>query len=172
MKPLFRDANAASASPRVLSPEGSVVCIAAFDGLHPGHQALVGRATARARELGLPAVALSFEPLPREFFARGEPPPRLQLQRAKFEGLRALGADLVGLLRPQPGWGRYWLRLGVACAVMAAVVLGLRLYIGDWTTMPSLLHRALLLLAVVAAGGIAYVLALLAMGLRPRDLRH
>ena len=78
----------------------------------------------------------------------------------------------AGLLRPQPGWGRYWLRLGVACATMAAVVLGLRLYIGDWTTMPSLLHRALLLLAVVAAGGIAYVLALLAMGLRPRDLRH
>ena len=78
----------------------------------------------------------------------------------------------AGLLRPQPGWGRYWLRLGVACAVMAAVVLGLRLCIGDWTTMPSLLHRALLLLAVVAAGGIAYVLALLAMGLRPRDLRH
>ena len=78
----------------------------------------------------------------------------------------------AGLLRPQPGWGRYWLRLGVACVTMAAVVLGLRLYIGDWTTMPSLLHRALLLLAVVAAGGIAYVLALLAMGLRPRDLRH
>ena len=78
----------------------------------------------------------------------------------------------AGLLRPQPGWGRYWLRLGVACAVMTAVVLGLRLYIGDWTTMPSLLHRALLLLAVVAAGGIAYVLALLAMGMRPRDLRH
>ena len=78
----------------------------------------------------------------------------------------------AGLLRPQPGWGRYWLRLGVACATMAAVVLALRLYIGDWTTMPSLLHRALLLLAVVAAGGIAYVLALLAMGMRPRDLRH
>jgi putative peptidoglycan lipid II flippase len=78
----------------------------------------------------------------------------------------------AGLLRPQPGWGRYWARLGVACVVMTAVVLGLRLYIGDWTTMPSLLHRALLLLAVVAAGGVAYLLALLAMGLRPRDLRH
>src|SRR3546814_4166043 len=44
-------------------------------------------------------VALSFEPLPREFFARGELPPRLQLPRAKFEGLCELGADLVGLLR-------------------------------------------------------------------------
>src|SRR3546814_3734613 len=44
-------------------------------------------------------VALSFEPLPREFFARGELPPRLQLPRAKFEGLCELGANLVGLLR-------------------------------------------------------------------------
>ena len=78
----------------------------------------------------------------------------------------------AGLLRPQPGWGRYWLRLGVACVVMTVVVLGLRLYVGDWTRMDSLMDRAALLLAVVAAGGIAYVLALLAMGLRPRDLRH
>src|SRR3546814_18335823 len=44
-------------------------------------------------------VALGFEPLPREFFTRGELPPRLQLPRAKFEGLCELGADLVGLLR-------------------------------------------------------------------------
>src|SRR3546814_18487889 len=44
-------------------------------------------------------VALSFEPLPREFFARGALPPRLQLPRAKFEGLCELGANLVGLLR-------------------------------------------------------------------------
>lgn len=78
----------------------------------------------------------------------------------------------AGLLRPQPGWGRYWLRLGVACALMAAVVLGLRGWIGDWAAMPSLLHRALLLLAVVAAGAVTYLLALLAMGLRLRDLRH
>jgi isoleucyl-tRNA synthetase len=34
------------------------------------------RATARARELGLPAVALSFEPLPREFFAKDAKPSR------------------------------------------------------------------------------------------------
>ena len=78
----------------------------------------------------------------------------------------------AGLLRPQPGWGRYWLRLAAACALMAAVVLGLRLWIGDWAAMPSLLQRALWLLAVVAAGGVTYLVALLAMGLRPRDLRH
>lgn len=76
-----------------------MVCIGAFDGLHRGHRALVDRARGRARDGGLAAVALSFEPLPREFFASGEPPPRLTLPRAKFEGLRALGMDVVGLLR-------------------------------------------------------------------------
>ena len=94
MSKLFRDVGG-----EVACPQGSVACIGAFDGLHRGHQALVGHALARARELGLPATALSFEPLPREFFARGERPARLLLPRAKFEGLRALGMDCVGLLR-------------------------------------------------------------------------
>jgi riboflavin kinase/FMN adenylyltransferase len=94
MSRLFRDVAGEN-----LCPQGSVVCIGAFDGLHRGHQALVGHARARASALGLPLVALSFEPLPREYFARGEQPPRLTLPRAKFEGLRALGADPVGLLR-------------------------------------------------------------------------
>lgn len=94
MSRLFRDVDGGA-----LFPQGSVVCIGAFDGLHLGHRALVRRAVARARESGLPAVALSFEPLPREFFSRELPPPRLTLARGKYEGLRALGADSVGLLR-------------------------------------------------------------------------
>lgn len=80
-------------------PQGSVVCIGAFDGLHLGHRALVRHAVARARDLNVPAVALSFEPLPKEFFRQGPPPPRLSLARGKIEGLRELGIDLVGLLR-------------------------------------------------------------------------
>jgi riboflavin kinase/FMN adenylyltransferase len=94
MSRLFRDVEG---GPRC--PHGSVVCIGAFDGLHLGHQALVRRTLSRARELGVPAVALSFEPLPREFFAPGSPPPRLLLPRARFEGLLGLGVDQVGLLR-------------------------------------------------------------------------
>jgi riboflavin kinase/FMN adenylyltransferase len=94
MTELFRDV-----AGEALCPQGSVVCIGAFDGLHLGHQALVGRAAARARELGVPSVAITFEPLPREFFAPDLPPPRLSLPRAKFEGLAALGMDRVGLLR-------------------------------------------------------------------------
>ena len=94
MNRLFRDADGGT-----LFPQGSVVCIGAFDGLHLGHRALVRRAVGRAQALGVPAVALSFEPLPREFFARDQPPPRLTLARGKVQGLRELGADGVGLLR-------------------------------------------------------------------------
>ena len=46
MSHIFRDV----AGPAVC-PQGSVVCIGAFDGLHVGHRALVGRAVARARAL-------------------------------------------------------------------------------------------------------------------------
>jgi riboflavin kinase/FMN adenylyltransferase len=94
MSRLFRDVQGGP-----LCPQGSVVCIGAFDGLHLGHRALVRHAGARASSRGVPLVALSFEPLPREFFAPAAPPPRLLLPRAKFEGLRGLGADVVGLLR-------------------------------------------------------------------------
>ena len=94
MKQLFRDVDGGP-----LCPEGSVACIGAFDGLHLGHRALVRHAAARARELDLPLAALSFEPLPREFFAAAAPPPRLMLPRARVDGLWSLGADVVGLLR-------------------------------------------------------------------------
>lgn len=99
MNRLFRDIQRGPGS-----PHGSVVCIGAFDGLHLGHQALVRHAVARARALEnaeepVDAVALSFEPLPREYFAAGSPPPRLLLPRAKIEGLLDLGVDRVGLLR-------------------------------------------------------------------------
>jgi riboflavin kinase / FMN adenylyltransferase len=94
MSRLFRDVDGGS-----LCPHGSVVCIGAFDGLHLGHRALVRHAVTRARALGVPAVVVTFEPLPREFFAKDNPPPRLTLARAKVEGLLDLGADHVGLLR-------------------------------------------------------------------------
>ena len=96
MNLLFRDVDGGP-----LCPQGSVACIGAFDGLHLGHQALLRHAAERARALGVPAVAVSFEPLPREYFARPVPP-RLMLPRAKVLGLCAMGADAVGLLRFGP----------------------------------------------------------------------
>ncbi|WP_051414048.1 bifunctional riboflavin kinase/FAD synthetase [Pseudoxanthomonas suwonensis] len=94
MSRLFRDVDGGS-----LCPRGSVVCIGAFDGLHLGHRALLRHAVARARALGVDAVALSFEPLPREYFGRGNPPPRLTLPRDRIQLLLGEGLDRLGLLR-------------------------------------------------------------------------
>jgi riboflavin kinase/FMN adenylyltransferase len=47
----------------------------------------------RARALGLPAVVMSFEPTPREFFAKGQPPARLTRFRERFDALKRYGVD-------------------------------------------------------------------------------
>lgn len=82
-----------------LFPAGSVVAIGAFDGVHRGHQRLLTGARDQGVARGLPAVALSFEPLPREYFAQGDAPARLTPARVKFERLRDTGMTAVGLLR-------------------------------------------------------------------------
>ena len=61
-----------------------VLTIGTFDGLHRGHQALIDRASERARALGLPAGLLSFEPMPREFLHPESPPPRLTSLRERW----------------------------------------------------------------------------------------
>jgi riboflavin kinase / FMN adenylyltransferase len=96
---LFRDLTPRDGRGGPVCPQGSVVCIGAFDGLHLGHRALMRQTATRARALGLPAVAVTFEPLPREFFVRSTPPPRLMLPRARIEALRDAGMDAVGALR-------------------------------------------------------------------------
>jgi len=94
MSLLFRDATGPS-----LSPRGSVVCVGAFDGVHLGHRALLERVTSRARVQGLTACAISFAPIPREFFARGAPVPRLASVREKIERIGDAGIDRLLLLR-------------------------------------------------------------------------
>ena len=47
----------------------SVVAIGSFDGIHRGHQEVIGKAGRLAQELGAPQAVLTFEPHPRSFFA-------------------------------------------------------------------------------------------------------
>jgi riboflavin kinase / FMN adenylyltransferase len=78
---------------------GCVVTIGNFDGLHLGHQALVARALGLAREQGVPAAAMIFEPTPREFFAKGAAPPRIAGFRGKLRLLERAGIARLLCLR-------------------------------------------------------------------------
>lgn len=44
--------------------QGAVVTVGIFDGVHKGHKAIVHAAVRRAQAMGLPAVALTFDPHP------------------------------------------------------------------------------------------------------------
>jgi riboflavin kinase/FMN adenylyltransferase len=73
---------------------GTVVAIGNFDGVHRGHQAMIGEATARARELGVAVCALTFDPHPADVVGKGAPP-RLATLSRRVALLGQAGADLV-----------------------------------------------------------------------------
>jgi len=50
----------------------SAIAIGYFDGVHAGHQAVIGRAVESARRSGLQAAAMTFHPHPKEVLGRGE----------------------------------------------------------------------------------------------------
>src|SRR5258706_11809577 len=58
-------------------PEDAALAIGSFDGVHLGHQAMLAKVVAGARECALTPAALTFEPLPREFFTPNLAPARL-----------------------------------------------------------------------------------------------
>ena len=78
---------------------GGVVAIGNFDGVHRGHQAVLGRALRIARDAGLPALALTFEPHPRTFFNPEVPLYRITPAPAKAMLLEAMRFDAVVELR-------------------------------------------------------------------------
>ncbi|MEO8302619.1 MAG: bifunctional riboflavin kinase/FAD synthetase [Betaproteobacteria bacterium] len=70
-----------------------------FDGVHLGHQAMLARLIEAADDLALPPAVLTFDPPPREFFARDSAPPRLSSLRAKIEHFRAQGVQRTYVAR-------------------------------------------------------------------------
>lgn len=77
-----------------LAPQGAVVTVGNFDGVHRGHRAVIRQAAERARELSLPLFVVIFEPLPREYFAESkgiEPVARLTRLRERFVAFDRLG---------------------------------------------------------------------------------
>lgn len=75
-----------------------VVTIGVFDGVHRGHQQIIEQSVARARELGVPSVVMTFDPHPIEVIRPGSHPPMLTGQRYKADLVEALGVDVFCVL--------------------------------------------------------------------------
>ncbi|HKQ56177.1 MAG TPA: bifunctional riboflavin kinase/FAD synthetase [Methyloceanibacter sp.] len=73
--------------------KGAALAIGNFDGVHRGHQKVLGEAIAIAKREGRRSGAVVFEPHPREFFAPQTPFFRLTPLPVKLELLEALGLD-------------------------------------------------------------------------------
>jgi riboflavin kinase/FMN adenylyltransferase len=74
------------------------VTIGVFDGVHRGHQKIIGAAVEQARALGLPSVVLTFDPHPSEVVRPGTHPPMLTGQHVKATLLEGLGVDVMCVL--------------------------------------------------------------------------
>lgn len=70
-----------------------------FDGVHLGHQAMLGRVTAAARVRRLSSCVLTFEPHPREFFSPASAPTRLSSLREKCGLLESFGIERLHVQR-------------------------------------------------------------------------
>ena len=70
------------------SPQGCVATIGNFDGVHLGHQAVLTQLAMKGDTLKLPAVVITFEPQPFEYFVPEKAPARLTRFREKVEALR------------------------------------------------------------------------------------
>lgn len=109
---------------------GSVLTIGNFDGVHLGHKALLARLTKKARELNLPAVVVTFEPHPREFFAPDSAPARLSALREKLNLLAECGVDRVHIIQ----FNRRWAAITPEAFIQDILVKGLgvrHVVIGD-----------------------------------------
>ena len=75
-----------------------VVVLGNFDGVHRGHQSVIGRAREIADNASAPLLVMTFEPHPRRYFMPSEPPFRLTDLRNKAHHLAALGVDALVVL--------------------------------------------------------------------------
>jgi riboflavin kinase/FMN adenylyltransferase len=73
----------------------AVVTIGVFDGVHKGHQQIIGHTVKRAGELGVRSVVVTFDPHPSEVVRPGSHPAVLTEPARKAELIEALGVDVL-----------------------------------------------------------------------------
>ncbi len=83
---------------------GAAITVGSFDGIHLGHGALIASTCGLAKQLGRPAMMLTFEPLPREYLTGQasppqEPPARLTDLRERWRVLERSDLHYACVLR-------------------------------------------------------------------------
>jgi riboflavin kinase/FMN adenylyltransferase len=92
-----RDIHSLAREPRITA-RGCAVTLGNFDGVHLGHQALLRETLSTARELDLPAAAVTFDPHPLRLLRGENAPPQLISLQGKLDCFEQLGMDVALVL--------------------------------------------------------------------------
>jgi riboflavin kinase/FMN adenylyltransferase len=84
----------------------TVVTVGFFDGVHRGHRVVLDTTAARARDRGMPAVAVTFDRHPREVLTPGQEPRLLTTVDRKVSLIEQAGIDHVLVLPFTPAFSR------------------------------------------------------------------
>ena len=84
----------------------TVITVGMYDGVHRGHQTLIGAAVARARAMRRPCLLLTFDPHPAEVVRPGSHPAILTSMDRKAELVAGLGVDAMCVLPFTPEFMR------------------------------------------------------------------
>lgn len=82
--------------------KGAAIAVGSFDGVHRGHQQVIGLAADAARQLGSPLAVITFDPHPRAYFRQGDQAFELQKRDQQARALEALGVDVLYVLPLEP----------------------------------------------------------------------
>jgi riboflavin kinase/FMN adenylyltransferase len=80
------------------SGRGSIVAIGNFDGIHQGHQRVLGFTLTMAKDTGAVATALTFEPPPLKVLRPDTAPLRISTNQQRMEWFGALGMEAAVVL--------------------------------------------------------------------------
>jgi riboflavin kinase / FMN adenylyltransferase len=84
----------------------SALTIGVFDGVHRGHQEIIGHTVKRARDLGVQSLVVTFDPHPAEVVRPGSHPAVLTEPARKAELIEALGVDVLCVIPFTPDFSR------------------------------------------------------------------
>ncbi|MGA7615476.1 MAG: bifunctional riboflavin kinase/FAD synthetase [Thermoanaerobaculia bacterium] len=91
-------------------PRECVATIGNFDGMHIGHQTIIRDVVERGRDLGLPAVVITFQPHPLSVVAPDRVPKQIMTLAQKEELIARSGADATLVIPFTPEFSRWTAR--------------------------------------------------------------